>query len=159
MQCAWLCGPCQAELARQALDAGLEREAGPDARLAGGTEARALLRMPDQPLERGRQRARVARRYEQTGDLRLDQFRDPRQIGRDRGEALALRLHQHVGQSIAIAILGDSAREREDVRVSICRQHRILRLCAAPLDTLGDAELGGLFPQIPQQWTAADMAE
>ena len=52
----------------------------------------------------------------------------PGSRGRDAGKALALRLHQHVRQAVAVAVLADLGGEHEQIGLAIGGEHRGLRL-------------------------------
>ena len=67
--------------------------------------------------------------------LAVDQkFGNAGDIGGDAGEPLARRLHEHIGQAVAVAVGGNPAGQREDVRAPVMRQHLLLRQRAFPLD-------------------------
>ncbi len=89
----------------------------------------------------------VARRHQQAGLVGADQLGDRRDRGRDTGQALALRLHQDVGQAVAIAVAGDPAGQDEQIGCAVMLQHHRMWLGAEPGDALGQAERRGLTRQ------------
>lgn len=97
----------------EGIDPGLQIEMVVHPGRAGRAELPAPLRVGDQPRQRRGQGRAVAGRHQDPGDPIDDQFRNTRQIGRDTGEPLALRLDQDVGQSVAIAVDGDLGGEHE----------------------------------------------
>ncbi len=79
---------------------------------------------------------RVAGRHQNAGRAVLDQLGDAGQPRRDAGQPLALRLHQHVRQAVAVAVLGDLGGEHEQIGLAIGGEHLRLRLRAAPFDAV-----------------------
>ena len=73
--------------------------------LARGSERGAPCGIADQHFHHPGKRHRVSRRDEQPGHPLLDQLWNPRHVGCDAGEPLALRLNQNVGKTVAVAVL------------------------------------------------------
>ena len=97
---------------------------------AGRPKPRALLRIADQAFERFGKCNRVTRWNQQARHIVLDQFRDCRNVGRNAGKPLALRLDQHVGEAVPIAVLHNLGGEHEQVGLTIGGEH--FRLVMAP---------------------------
>ena len=143
----------EAEQRRQSVDAAPHVEVAAHARLAGGGEPGAADRIADQRGERGGQSARIAGRHENAGRAVLDQLGNSRQPGRDAGETLALRLHQHVRQPVAVAVAADLGGEHEQIGLAVGGEHVRLRPRAAPFDAAGDPE-----PRAPARFSRSASA-
>ena len=73
--------------------------------------------------------------------------RDGADLGRDHRQLLRHRLHDHVGQAVAVAVRGDPGGQAEQVGAAQCRQHLLLRARPAPGDPVGDAQPLGRAPR------------
>jgi hypothetical protein len=79
--------------------------------------------------------------------------------GRDDGEALVGRLHQHVGQAVLVAVGRLLAGQHEQVGAREGGEHLLLRLGAEPGAALGDAQPLGLRLQHVAKLAGTDMLE
>src|SRR5215467_906057 len=113
----------QTKTRRQQADPRLHRKRVADPTLARSAKPSALLGIADQTLQFSGKRTRIVWRNEQSGDFRFDQLRDCRYACRNTGKPLALRLDQHIWQSVAVAVFGDLAGESEDVRLAVSVEH------------------------------------
>ena len=106
----------EAEALGEQGDAGSHVELAPYQLVAGRAEPRALGGIADQLREGVRQRFHVAGRDQATlRAIARSARRSPAARVATHRQALALRLHQHVGQAVAVAVGGDAARQHEQV--------------------------------------------
>ena len=106
----------------------------------GLAERAAPRRLTDQHFEGLRQLLRRFGLDQQAGDAVIDQFGNAGHARGDAGEALALRLDEHVRQPVAVAVARHARGEREQVGSAVLGQQLDLRTRAAPLHAIGDAE-------------------
>ena len=116
-------------------------------------------RVGDQPADRRGEGGGVAGRNQKARLAVDEQLLDGAGPGGDARQPLARRLHQHIGQAVAVAVAGDPAGQREEIGGAQGRQDLGLGLRAAPGDAPGKAEALGLGLQVGQQRAAADMDE
>ena len=87
-----------------------------------------------------RQRRRIVGRHDKAVLAVVEQLGHAGNVGRDAGKPLARRLDQHIGQAVAVAVVGDPAGQHEEIGCAVARQHLLLRQRAEPVDPVGNAE-------------------
>ena len=105
--------------------------------LAGGAERRAPFWIADQSPSARRQRRGIAGRNQHSRFAVPDQLGDSGNISRDASKPLDLRLHQNVGQAVAITIGGNFGGKDEQIGRAIGSKHFGLRTGAPPFDPVG----------------------
>mmetsp|Transcript_23002 Transcript_23002/g.38862 ORF Transcript_23002/g.38862 Transcript_23002/m.38862 type:complete len:222 (+) Transcript_23002:527-1192(+) len=87
----------------------------------------------------------------------IDELRDGGHRRGQNGQHLARRLHQHVGQPIAVAICRNPAWQNKEVRGAHRRNHLGLVTGTAPRDPITQTKGRGTRPHLCIQSTTADM--
>ena len=112
-----------------------------------------------QSLDRRGQGDRIVWRDKKCAFLIAQKLQYAWDRGRDAGQALAARFHQHIWHAIAIAVPGRAARQNKQIGLAIEPEHLILRTGSKPGDAIAYCE-GSCQPLKGGELTAApDMNE
>src|SRR6185436_6407899 len=101
----------QTEFPGEQVEVPLEAELGANPRLTGRAERPPARGLRDQALDGAGERGDVVLLDQHARDAVAHELGDRRDARRDAGDALALRLGEHVRQAVAIAVARDAARE------------------------------------------------